>query len=72
MQEVTINIPNRDYNFFQRMVQGFGWKYTVREGNQSDSKEDVLESIDRAFDEFHRMRLSGKKGRRAEELVDEL
>ena len=72
MREITINIPNNDYPFFQRMVQGFGWKYKEQENKLEDSKEEVLESLDRAFAEFRQMQISGRKGRRAEELVDEL
>lgn len=72
MREVTINIPNTDYSFFQRMVKGFGWKYTEHVKTPSDSKEEVLSSLDRAFAEFRQMQMSGKKGRRAEELIDEL
>ena len=69
MREVTINIPNTDFSFFQRLVQGFGWKYT-EVSTPSDSKEKVLSSLDRAFAEFRQMQLNGKKGRRAEELID--
>ena len=72
MREVTINIPNTDFSFFQRMVQGFGWKYTERVSTPSDSKEEVLSSLDRAFAEFRQMQSNGQKGRRAEELIDEL
>ena len=72
MREITINIPNNDYPFFQRMVQGFGWNYKEQENKLEDSKEEVLESLDRAFAEFRQMQISGRKGRRAEELVDEL
>ena len=72
MREVTINIPNTDFSFFQRMVQGFGWKYTERASTPSDSKEEVLSSLDRAFAEFRQMQSNGQKGRRAEELIDEL
>ncbi|MBQ8703146.1 MAG: hypothetical protein IJ524_02070 [Bacteroidales bacterium] len=72
MREVTLNIPNTDYSFFQRMVQGFGWKYTERLSEPSESKEEVLAGLDRAFAEFRQMQLDGRKGRRAEELIDEL
>ena len=72
MREVTINIPNTDYSFFQRMGQGFGWTYTEQVSTPTDSKKDVLASIDRAFAEFRQMQLNGKKGRRAEELINEL
>jgi len=70
MREVTINIPNTDFSFFQRLVQGFGWKYTEHVSTPSDSKEEVLSSLDHAFAEFRQMQLNGKKGRRAEELID--
>lgn len=72
MREVTLSVPNTDFAFFQRMMKGFGWKYKEVVPQSEDTKEAVLESLDRAFAEFHEMQVTGRKGRRAEELIDEL
>ena len=72
MREVTLSVPNSDFAIFQRMVKGFGWKYKEMTDQGEDTKDEVLKSLDRAFAEFHQMQLTGRKGRRAEELIDEL
>ncbi|MBO7625509.1 MAG: hypothetical protein J6S82_09445 [Bacteroidales bacterium] len=72
MREVTISIPNSDFSLFQRVMHKLGWKYTEVASVKDDSKEEVMASLDRAFAEFHQMQKTGRKGRRAEELIDEL
>ena len=71
MRQVTLNIPDSEYNFFMKVVENFHF-VQVEESVQGDSKEEIIENIKAGMEELKLYKEGKLELRPAKDLLNEL
>ena len=71
MKQVTLNIPDKKYPSFMKMIKGLDYVKEV-EADDELNKEDVLKGIKQAFKEVKQIKAGKLKPKPINELLDEL
>ena len=72
MTAITINIPNHEVSFFQKMIAKMGWSYNEADVVRTIATPKEQANIDHAFGQFRQMKDGELDGVNAEELLNEL
>lgn len=75
MKEVTLKIPDKEYNFFMKLIKSLGFvsieKSQVSETNDN-SKEDIINKIKEGFEEMKLIKEGKKQATPLKDFLNEL
>jgi hypothetical protein len=71
MKTLTIKVPDKKYPFFKELVKNLGFVKEVVTDDQP-TKEQILDGIREAVEEVKLIKAGKLKGRKAEDLFNEL
>lgn len=71
MKEVILKVPDKEYNFFMKLIKNLGF-VKVKKAGEGDSKEEIVENLKNGFEEMRLFKEGKKKGTQLKDFLNEL
>lgn len=72
MKEVFLKIPDKEYNFFMKLIKSLGFVKIESVDNKEDSKETTIKNIKKGFQEMKAIKEGKLETTPANSFLDEL
>jgi hypothetical protein len=72
MKEITLKIPDKEYNFFMKLINSLGFVKVKNASHRIGDKEEIINDIQEAVEEYKLVKQGKLKARDAEDLINEL
>jgi hypothetical protein len=72
MEEVTLKIPDKKYQFFMELIRSIGFVKIEKTDDEADLREAIIDNLKDGFKEMKQFRDGKKKGTPLKDFLNEL